>query len=429
LRSVFIRGYIIEGVTAINDTATGKKKGSFFTTTLPLFMLAHFGHHLVTALPVLLLPFIRSDTSLTGSELSYSQSAWIVFAFSLAYGFGQIPGGWLADRIGRRAMIAVGIFGVSLVGILVGLSHSYLMLLVLLAVMGIAGGGYHPAATPWISASAGERNQGRAIGFHFVGGGAGFFVAPFLAGAIAAVWGWQASFIVLAVPCAIFGLIFFFILRRQKEASQLRAVVDPHRAGAVVDKDRWRPLLALIVLSLVAGGMGSVMAFFSLYLVDQFGVSKEMAVFVIAISSFAGIWAGPVGGYISDRIGRVPIIIVTAFVGGGLLLLFGWVPYGFGLFVMLFFSGVNMYMGAPVSEAFIMGQTSARHRSLIYGLYYLAGQGGALFAPLMGHLIDNIGFKTTAMIAGISTMVVAIICGSLLWGARRTPSQVPDIPG
>jgi fucose permease len=60
-------------------------------------------------------------------------------------------------------------------------------------------------------------------------------------------------------------------------------------------------------------------------------------------------------------------------------------------------------------------------------MYYMAGQGGALFAPLMGHLIDNIGFPTTAMIAGSSIMAVTVICGSLLWGARHTPSQVPDV--
>jgi MFS family permease len=390
-------------------------------------MLAHFGHHLMTALPVLLLPFIRSDTTLTGTELTYSQSAWVISAFSLAYGFGQIPGGWLADRIGRRAMIAVGIFGVALVGILVGFSQSYMLLLILLVLMGIVGGGYHPAATPWISASAGEKNQGRAIGFHFVGGGAGFFVAPFVAGAIAAAWGWHASFIILAIPCAVFGLVFFFILRRQKDASQLRAVADSHQAGAAVPKDRWRPLIALMVMSLIGGGMASVMAFLSLYLVDQFNVSKETAVFVIAISSFAGIWAGPVGGHISDRIGRVPIILLTSFIGGGLILLFGWVPYGIGLFVLLFFSGINMYMGAPVSEAFIMGQTSARHRSLIYGLYYLAAQGGALFAPLMGYFIDKTSFQTAAMISGASIMAVTIICGSILWSTRHAPSQVPDV--
>ncbi|HEX7475192.1 MAG TPA: MFS transporter [Dehalococcoidales bacterium] len=389
-------------------------------TTLPLFMMAHFGHHLMTALPGILLPFIRDDHTLSSNGLSNSQVAWVTSAFSLAYGLGQLPGGWLADRVGRKVMMAIGIFGVALVGILVGLSTTYTLLLGLLVLMGILGGGYHPAATPWISMSAGEKNQGRAIGFHFVGGGAGFFVAPFVGATIAAAWGWHMSFIILAIPCAVFGIIFFFILNRRKDSNQLKAVVDPHHSAAGAPKDRWKPLIALIIMSLITGSLGSVMIFFSLYLVDHFSIAKETAVYVVAISSFAGIWAGPLGGWVSDRIGRLPIIIFSSIAGGLIIFAIRWVPYGPGLFALLLISGINMYVGAPVSESFIMGMTSPRHRSLIYGMYYLSGTGGALVAPLMGLLIDKTSYQTTFMLAGLASVAVSIICGSILWSSRQT---------
>jgi MFS family permease len=403
------------------------KRSSFFTTTLPFFILAHFGHHLMTALPGILLPFIRDDRTLSTNGLTNSQVAWVASAFSLAYGFGQLPGGWLADRIGRRAMIAIGIFGVAIMGILVGLSTTYTLLLILLVIMGVVGGGYHPAATPWISASAGEKNQGRAIGFHFVGGGAGFFIAPFVGAAIATAWGWHKSFIILAIPCVIFGLIFFFILRRQKDTSNLKSVTDTHHASTTAPEDRWRSLIAIITMSFVSGSLGSVMVFFSLYLVDNFHVSKETAVFVVAISSFAGIWAGPVGGWISDHIGRLPIIILTSLIGGLITFAVRWIPYGPGIWVLLLFSGINMYMGAPVSEAFIMGQTSARHRSLIYGLYYMAGTGSSIFAPLMGLLIDKTSYQTAFLISGVSMIAVVIIFGSILWSDRAEVSKISDV--
>jgi MFS family permease len=377
-------------------------------------MFAHFAHHLMTALPAPLLPFIRSDFG-----LSYTQSALVITAFSLAYGLGQLPGGWLADKIGRRALIAVGILGVAAAGILVGISHTYMLMIVFLVIMGLLGGGYHPAATPWISASAGEKKQGRAIGFHFVGGGSGFFVAPLVGAAIAGAWGWHTSFIALAIPSAAFGIIFFIFLRRQKDSDQLKSVVSGHQEGVKTKNDRWRSLAALITMSLIVGGMGSVMSFLSLYLVDQFKVSNQVAGSLVAISSFAGLWAGPVGGHVSDRIGRLPIILISSIIGGMLIFSIRYIPYGIGLFALLFFVGVNMYLGAPVSEAFIMGQTSPRHRSLIYGLYYLSGQGGALFAPLMGHLIDSIGFQSTSTIAGIATVTVAAVCGIFLVGDRE----------
>ena len=79
-----------------------------------MFIFAHFGHHLMTALPGALLPFIRDDHSLSSKGLSNAEVAWVTTAFSLSYGLGQLPGGWLADRIGRKVMIAIGIFGVAI---------------------------------------------------------------------------------------------------------------------------------------------------------------------------------------------------------------------------------------------------------------------------------------------------------------------------
>jgi len=65
---------------------------------------------------------IRSDFA-----LDYTQSGLVISAFSLAYGIGQLPAGWLADRIGRQVMITMGIIGVAAAGLLVGLSQTYIM--------------------------------------------------------------------------------------------------------------------------------------------------------------------------------------------------------------------------------------------------------------------------------------------------------------
>ena len=122
-------------------------------------MFAHFAHHLLTALPIPLLPFIRNDF-----KLNYTQSTWVSSAFALSYGIGQLPAGWLADRIGPRILITVGILGVAMVGILVGISHTFTMMIVFLVLMGLAGGGYHPASAPLISASVEPKKRGRALG-------------------------------------------------------------------------------------------------------------------------------------------------------------------------------------------------------------------------------------------------------------------------
>ena len=85
---------------------------SLFSGVLPPFMVAHCAHHLLMALPAPLLPMIRSNFA-----LGYTQSGFVISAFSMAYGVSQVLAGWLADYIGRRIMITVGILGDSVLPI------------------------------------------------------------------------------------------------------------------------------------------------------------------------------------------------------------------------------------------------------------------------------------------------------------------------
>jgi FSR family fosmidomycin resistance protein-like MFS transporter len=393
---------------------------------LPLFVLAHFAHHLLTALPVPLSPFIRD-----AFKLNYTQVAVVNSAFALPYGIGQLPAGWLADRIGPRMLITVGILGVAVVGVLVGISQTFIMMIVFLVLMGLAGGGYHPSSAPLISASVEPKKRGRALGIHLIGGSASFFLAPIVAAAIAGTWGWRGPFIVLAVPSAIFGIIFFMLLGKGRWTIHAERIAAQHPAEEKPAPGNVRRLVAFLVLTVIGGGMGfSITGFIPVYLVDHFGVSDATAGSMLSIIWSAGLWAGPVGGYLSDRIGRVPIIIATGIIGGILVYLLRVVPFGWGigdLFfvnglgigILLFFMGVNAFVRMPVSEAFIMGQTSAHRRSTIYGIYYFAmQQAGGIFALIVGPLIDHYGFHTCFAIASTVSIGVTLVCSVFLWGGR-----------
>ena len=87
------------------------------------------------------MPLIREEFS-----LSYAQAGWLSSAFLLAYGFSQLPGGWLADRISPRLLVTIGISGVSVAGLMAGLAPNYVLLASALVLLGLLGGGYHPAS-------------------------------------------------------------------------------------------------------------------------------------------------------------------------------------------------------------------------------------------------------------------------------------------
>jgi len=72
-----------------------------------------------------------------------------------------------------------------------------------------------------------------------------------------------------------------------------------------------------------------------------------------------------------------------------------------------------------VTEVFIMSQTPAKHRSTIYGVYYFTMQyTGAIFAPIMGGLIQRYGFHTMFTFSAIAVTGISLVTSPLIWDAE-----------
>ena len=383
--------------------------------SLPFFIIAHATHHILTALPQPLLPYIQSEFGLNNAG-----AALVTSSFSLSSAAAQLPAGLAADRLGPTILITIGTLGVAIGGLAVGLSHTYVMLIASMVFMGLMAGGYHPAATPLISASVPANQRGRALGIHLIGGNSSFFLAPIVAAAIAAVWGWRGSFLAMAIPTAILGFVFYLYLSRSggkthvESAKRLQVDEKPPQAGYK------RRLIAFLILMVVGGGAGAtVNSFLTLYMVNQLEIPKGVAAGLLSIIYSSGLWAGPVGGYISDKIGSVKVIIVTGILGGLIIFALNAVTFGFWLFAVLWVMGLISAIRFPVTEVFIMNQTRAKNRSLIYGIYYSTMQyTGAIFAPIMGIFIDRFGYHTMFTFAAIVTTTVAVITAAFIWDAK-----------
>ena len=397
----------------MKNTVEKPHRRAFFKGLLPLFVLAHFGHHLLTALPVPLLPMIRSDFG-----LDYTKSGLVVSAFNIAYGIGQLPAGWLADRFGSRLLIMVGICGVAVAGFFVGITQTFLLMIVFMALMGILGGGYHPAAPPLIFAAVEAGKQGRALGIHAIGGGASFFLAPLIAVGLASFWGWRGAFVGLAVPTILFGLFFYWFLGSRAIAANPKVKADTSAQSEVSHPGRLRRLVVFIVLATFTGAvMLSTVAFIPLYLVDHFHFGKEKAGALFAVIYFAGLWMSPLGGYISDRLGRVPVVLVACLIAGPVVYLLNWVSSEWSVILLLLLFGMIIYTRMPAAEAFVISQTSERNRSAVLGIYFFSAmEGGGLLTPVMGYCIDHLGFYYSFTIAGAAIVIVTLICAVLLNG-------------
>lgn len=382
-----------------------------------LFVVAHLSHHVITALVVPLLPFIRNDFG-----LDYTQAGFVISAFSLSYGIAQLPAGWIADRLGPHKLITLSISGVAFAGLMVGLSHAYVMVIAFLVLMGLTGGGYHPSAPPLISASVKPENRGFALGCHVIGGSASYFLSPLIGAYVATYLGWRGAFISLAIPIILFGAVFHMVLGRRVDmnaASRNRSGKSTDRSGSSV---QYRTIVAFIFLSTFTSAvMSSSISFIPLYMVDQFHVQEKTAAAFVAIIYSTGLWAAPLGGYLSDRMGRVPVILTICFLTGPAVFLINYVSYGIGFGLLLLVIGAILMIRMPVSEAFIVGEVPEHLRSTILGIYFFCAiEGGGVLTPVMGSMVDHFGFYSAFTSAAVAIVLVTFVCSFFLRERRKS---------
>ncbi len=392
-----------------------------FPAVVVLFLVAHCAHHLVTALPVPLLPYIRDEFA-----LDYTRAALVISAFSVPYGIAQLPSGWLADRFGARKMVCVGISGVALAGLFVGLSTDYVLLLAASALMGALGGGYHPSAPILISAATDPARRGRALGLHMIGGSVAYFAAPLVAAGIAVALGWRAPFVILSIPSIVFGLVLYRILgRRERNAERQESV---HRSPTPDDvTTNWPQLITVLILTcFTAAALLSSVAFIPLYLVDVHGYVEHRAALALALFYSTGLWAGIVGGYMSDRLGSIPVVALAALISGPALILIGVASSGLPVIALLLVVGIALYVRSPASESFVLAHSPARHRSTVLGLYFFgAMEGNGVLAPVVGYLIDRFGFTVAYQLSGFAMIGVALLCTLVLFRMRTVRRRSP----
>jgi len=388
----------------------------YLSGLLPFFVFAHFGHHVVGSMLRPLMPMIRTDLN-----LSYTKVGFMMSAFAMTSGVANLLAGWLADRFGARLMVLLSVTGVAIVGFLIGFTNSFVTLIILLVLSAILGGGYHPASSAAITSSAPSEYRGRALGFHFVGGSSTFWIIPLIAAPIAATWGWRSPFLILSIPTVMLGIFLYIRIGSRMKTEVSRSQEVGAEATTESAQIPWRKLVPFILISVATGTMiQSVSSYLSLYAVDELGVSETAAAMLMSIAPAVGLFAAPVGGYLADRFGSMPVLLTVSFLAVPLVYLLGMASNIITLAVLMLAIGAVSTTRMPTSESYIAGNTPERRRATVLGIYFFAGtEVSGLLTPLIGYLIDRIGFYSTFSITSASMAAVVVVCSLFIWRNRK----------
>ena len=193
------------------------------------------------------------------------------------------------------------------------------LLVALRILQGFSTGGEYGGAATFMAEYAPDRKRGFLGSFLEFGTLAGFTLAAtivlvaqlLLSDAAMASWGWRIPFLI-GGPLGLVGLY----LRRQLEDTPVFRELeegDQVEEGAVtalkhVVTGYWRPLLALsgLVIALNVANY-TLLAYMPTYLQDKIGLSSRQSLLLLIIGQLVMMALLPVGGRLSDRLGRKPM--------------------------------------------------------------------------------------------------------------------------
>jgi EmrB/QacA subfamily drug resistance transporter len=315
------------------------------------------------------------------SELSLSRGGtqWVVNAYLLALAATFALGGRLADVLGHRRMVTIGIVGFAASSALCGAcprgSVAETWMIVFRVLQGVSGAVMIPAALAVVVAAFPIRERGRAMAIFFGVSGGLTSIGP-IAGGFLTQWTWRAIFWI-NVPVAVLALVLTAVAHI--EPSRRRERIDGR--GAV----------------LVAVGMGlSVLGFEQ---APSWGWRNPLTWLcivggLVVLAGFVRVEAGTASPLIKVRIFRD-----RAFVVDNAVLFFSTIA-----FIPVFFF------------ASVYSQVSLGYDANSAGLYLLLFFGG--FAPaaqIGGRMLDRIGARRP-MILGTALGAV----GFALWASKLT---------
>lgn len=385
-------------------------------------------------------------------EFGLSQTALgaVFTAFTLAYALFQVPGGWLADRIGPRRVLTgiVSYWSVFTMGTAAAWNRT--SLIVIRFLFGAGEAGAFPAATRAFSRWLPATERGFAQGITHSGSRLAGALTPPVVAFMMTRWGWRSAFLLFGALGFVWGAIWYWyyrdepedhpsindeeleVIRKGREAAKEEDAAStrgPEASEVEEDDGRDVPwavlarsknmwLIALMYFCYVYT-FWIYLTWIPSYLVEDRGMSIVGAGVGAGLPLLAGAVTNGLGGWVSDRLSdrrglrfgrRVPAIagMITgaAFIMPGILVEDPWVAI---TCLTLAAGGLEFTTGISWAVAIDVGEEFAGTVSAVMNMF--GNLGGALSPFLFGVLVDATGRWEFPFMIATGLIVVA----ALLW--------------
>ncbi len=328
----------------------------------------------------------------------------------LAIGLGSLPAGFISDRLGSKRTMMIYLIGAALSSIIIALSQNIYSVAFGLILLGASLSIYHPAGLSLISKHA--KDIGYSFGIHGMAGNFGAALAPLLAGLIAAIYGWRASYIFFAVPGIILALLYSFLRIKEQKPKKPDAPMEGKEIG--------EPNITLLILSFIGimfvgfcyrGATTFLPAYVGENVTDVFsnwlplhqGVAKGGLVTTMILL------IGVIGQYTGGKLtGKIKMEILYAMLIGisiPFVILIG-LSKNFPLILVASLFAFFHFGAQPVGNVLVSTFSSPKRKGLAFGLsFFLTFSFGSFAATFSGFLGQKFGLSYAFISLGVISIV------------------------
>ena len=366
-----------------------------------------------------LIPYMAKDLALTNT-----QSALINSVLSIMWALGAyVIARWSDARGSRKPFLLAFLIIFSACSILSGLARSFPVLLASRAIMGAVEGPFLPVclAIMALESSASRRGVNSGIMQNFFAALLGQSLAPALLPVIAEDYGWRAAFFVSGVPgllCAVAVWLWVREPTKEAQASMHAAVAagsaDDGKKMGLFDMLAVRNVFVCCLISaFMVGWFVMGWTFLPKFLTEVRGMPGPTMGSLLSVLGLASAVSGFGAPWLSDRIGRKPVMIGFCLVGaltalGAMYFQGSTIALGALLFVGWLASGTF-----PIFMGVIPGESMPRkYAATAMGLVVCVGEvvGGSGLVALAGKIADLTQLSTAILIMAASGAIGCVLC-------------------
>ena len=397
--------------------------------------VAHFLTHFYELIfPALAIPLMIS------LKMDLADVLKLSFPMYLLFGLGALPWGIISDRYGNRKSLIVFFFGSGMGALMTSFSHSEISIVLSLATIGFFASIYHPAGMGLIS--LGVKNRGMALGINGVAGNLGLVSAPFAAGILNWLVGWEMTYLLIGIFSILWGIIILLV---DIDETPIHKETAGNDSASGNNNNYIKYFVILCVIMTISGlayransivlpaylefKAGFLWDFFKNIHFSNLEGTKTMAATLLTSTVYmVGIFGQLVGGKLADKYDlrwmylmfhglSLPFVILMGVFNQQLLVA--------SAAVYIFFS-LGMQ---PIENSLVAKFTPNKWRSTGYGIKFILVFGvGSLAVYLVGWIKDAWNLGTVYFFAGGAIVVLVILIIYLIWTSRGTACRNIDRP-